>query len=40
MNPLKGFLEIGYAFSGAEDDPSIKVQSKHVLGGMAKYVYS
>jgi hypothetical protein len=40
MQPLSGLLDVAYAFSGKESDPSIDLEQKHVLGGITKYVFS
>jgi hypothetical protein len=40
LEPLDGLLDIAFAFSGKEDDPNIKIDRKHVLGSIAKYVFS
>ncbi len=40
--PLQAFLDLAYAFSGVEQGKTVKdnIQSKDVLGGLAKYIFS
>jgi hypothetical protein len=39
---LQAFLDLAYAFSGVEQGKTVKdnIQSKDVLGGLAKYIFS
>ena len=38
--PLKALTDLAYAYSGAADDPTIRVSNKHVLSSLTKFIFS
>lgn len=40
LKPLKALIEIATAFSGGDGTEHKKIEPKHVLGSISKFVYS